>query len=90
MPSTLGTGGLGTDFSLVLEGLAVTSILFLLRLCGGIGRRAGLKIQCPQGRESSSLSGATNLFGLTFNIIGAPFSWRRLQETPSILWRDGL
>ena len=33
--------------------------LFLQWLCGGIGRRAGLKIQCPQGRESSILSGAT-------------------------------
>ena len=28
--------------------------------CGGIGRRAGLKIQCPQGRGSSILPGATN------------------------------
>lgn len=27
--------------------------------CGGIGRRAGLKIQCPQGRGSSILPGAT-------------------------------
>src|SRR5688572_25482739 len=36
---------------------------------GGIGRRAGLKIQCPQGRESSSLSSGTSYLARTYGIL---------------------
>ena len=40
---------------------------------GGIGRRRGLKIRCPQGRAGSSPAGGTYVREL----------WRRLRRFPS-------
>jgi hypothetical protein len=42
-----------------LEKRSQRSSVFLPCLGGGTGRRAGLKIQCPQGRASSSLARGT-------------------------------
>ena len=43
---------------------AYDPLVSMIRRCGGTGRRAGLKIRCPQGRGSSTLPTGTILLEL--------------------------
>jgi thymidylate synthase (FAD) len=57
---------------------------YLIRPCGGIGRRAGFRYQCLV-RESSSLSGATNL-GKIMRVTLISYS----QEENSYNWQKSI